>query len=106
VDRSFMVSILLCRSKSKHGKSGWVIEPFPVEREYITLLCTMNCKHDRVLDYYILPKMTAFKRVHRSDSWLRTAVRLHNLADFYTTVKGMWAQRSNHDTILKYLQEL
>ena len=106
IDHSFMVSILLCRSKCKRGRSCWVIEPAPVERDYITLLCTLNSSHDRVLDYFVLPKMTANTRVHRSDSWLQTGVRLQRLSDFYTIVKRLWAERGNQTTLSKYLEEL
>ena len=90
----------------KRGRSCWVIEPAPAERDYITLLCTMNCSHDRVLDYFVFPKMTANTRVHRSDSWLQTGVRLQRLSDFYAIVKKLWAERRNHTNISKYLEEL
>lgn len=111
IDRSVMVSILLCRSKRKRGKLCWVMEPNDRERDYITLLCTMNATHDRVLDYYVLPKMmsaqmSAHRPLHRNDSWLREGIQLHRLSDFYSLVKRVWAKRSDHKTLLKYLQEL
>jgi DNA invertase Pin-like site-specific DNA recombinase len=106
IDRSVMTSILLCRSKRKRGRLYWVIEPNERERNYITLLCTMNPTHDRVLDYYVLPQMSAHTSLRRNDSWLREGIRLDRLSDFYSTVKRVWAQRSDHTTILKYLQEL
>jgi hypothetical protein len=106
IDRSFMVSILLCRSKGKYGKSFWVIEPDQRERDYITLLGTMSVNHDRVLDYYVLPRMSSHSLVRRNSSWLRAGVRLRRLSDFYATVKKMWAERSRKDTLSKYLHEL
>ena len=87
IDDSFMVSILLCRSKSKRGAPYWVLEPNPAERPFVTLLCTMNDRHDRVRDYFLLPCMNLLKRTYFSDSFLRTAVRLRNLKDFYSEVK-------------------
>jgi DNA invertase Pin-like site-specific DNA recombinase len=106
IDRSFMVSILLCRSKVKHGKFRWVIEADDLERDYITLLCTMNATHDRILDSYVLPRMRAHSLLHRKVSWLREGVRLRRLSDLYTTVKKIWAKRSNQASIWQYLQEL
>jgi DNA invertase Pin-like site-specific DNA recombinase len=106
IDRSFMVSILLCRSKLKRGKSRWVIEPDELERDYITLLCTMNASHDRVLDYYVLPRMSGHTLLHRRVSWLREGVRIRSLSDFYATVKGMWAERSRQRDLSQYLREL
>jgi hypothetical protein len=83
-----------------------VIEPDELERDYITLLCTMNRSHDRVLDYYVLPRMTAHTLLHRNDSWLRKGMRLSRLSDFYATVKRMWAERSKQKTLSQYVQEL
>jgi DNA invertase Pin-like site-specific DNA recombinase len=95
IDNSFMVSILLCRSKLKRGTPYWVLEPNPAESSYITLVCTMNEHHDGVLDYFLLPRMDQFRRVCFNDSFLRTAVRLHKLTDFYTEVKKLNAERSS-----------
>jgi len=106
VDRSFMVSILLCRSKCKHGKHVWIMEPTERERNFITLLCTMNSSHDRVLDYYVVPRMAGQHMLHRKVSWLRQGVRLSRLSDFYAAVKKMYARRSSQGTISEYLQEL
>ena len=106
IDHSFMVSILFCRSKCKRGKSCWVIEPDELERDYITLLCTMNRSHDRVLDYYVLPRRTAHTLLHGNDSWLRKGMCLSRLSDFYATVKRMWAERSKQKTLSQYVQEL
>jgi len=81
-----MVSVLLCRSKLKRGIPYWVLEPNSAERTYITLVCTMNEYHDRVLDYFLLPRMDGFKAICFHDSFLRTAERLHSVKDFYTKV--------------------
>ena len=55
----------------------------------MTLVCTMNECHDGVLDYFLLPRMDRFRRTCFNDSFLRTAVRLHQLTDFYTEVKKL-----------------
>lgn len=47
IDNSFIVAILLCASKRKHGAPQWVLEPNSAERPFITLVCTMNNRHDR-----------------------------------------------------------
>lgn len=106
IDRSFMVSILFCGSKRKRGKSCWAIQPDELERDYITLLCTINRTHDRVLDHYVLPRMSKHTLLRRNASWLDEGIRLRRLSDFYATVKRMWAERSDQRTLEKYLQEL
>jgi DNA invertase Pin-like site-specific DNA recombinase len=106
IDQSFMVSLLLCRSKYKHGRLTWVIEPDELERPYITLLCRMNRTHDRVLDYYLVPKMDARWLLRPNDPWLRQGERLHSLSDFYSRVRKIWGTRSNQNTLSRYLQEL
>ena len=96
IDNTFMVSVLLCRTKQKHGKLCWAVDPNPAERGCITLLCTMNSRHDRVIDYFALSTMDGYKRTSMYDSWFRKAVKLRNLSDFYTTIKSLWALRSRN----------
>jgi hypothetical protein len=55
IDHGFVVSLLLCRSKRKRGRSCWVIEPAPGERDYITLLCTMNSSHPSRQAHKLIP---------------------------------------------------
>ncbi len=93
IDNSFMVSILLCRSKLKRGTPYWVLEPNPAESSYITLICTMNECHNEALAYFLLPRMDQFRRMIFNDSFLRSAVPLHKLADFYIEVKKLRAER-------------
>jgi hypothetical protein len=52
IDNTFMVSILLCRTKRKRGRLCWEVDPNPAERDCATLLCTMNFTYDRVIDYF------------------------------------------------------
>jgi hypothetical protein len=94
IDDTFMVSILLCRWKRKRRNPHWALEPNPAERTFITLICTLNDRLDRVLDYFLLPNMDGFKRRYFDDSYLSNAVRLHRLTDFYSVVKKLWAERS------------
>ncbi len=96
IDRSFMVSVLLCRTKHKHGKLCWAVDPNPAERNCVTLLCTMNSRHERVIDYFALPTMEGYKRTFMHDSWFRKAVKLRDLSGFYHTVTKLWAQRSHN----------
>lgn len=106
IDHAIMVSLLLCRSKYKHGRLVWVIEPDESERPYITLLCRMNRTHDRVLDYYLVPKMDARRLLRPNDSWLHQGERLRSLSDFYSVVRKVWRERTSQNTLSKYVQEL
>lgn len=96
IDNSFMVSVLLCRTKRKHGAVRWAVDPNPAEKHFVTLLCTMNGRHDRVIDYFALPRMDGFKRTSIHDSWFLRAARLPSLSDFYVTVKKLCAERSGN----------
>ena len=96
IDNSFMVSVLLCRTKRKHGALCWAVDPNPAERHFVTLLCTMNSRHDRVIDYFALPTMDGYKRTSMHDSWFRRAAKLPSLSDFYVTVKKLWSERSSN----------
>ena len=93
IDRSFMVSILLCIPEHKHGKPYWKVEPVVTESDFVTLLCTVNNRHDHLLDMFVLPQMTGFTRTCQHDSWIRKGIRLRTLSDFYTVVKKCWAER-------------
>lgn len=97
IDNAFIVSILFCRIGAKKGvPKYWEVYPSPAERDYITLVCTLNKKHDGVLDHYLFPRMDMWKshRLRRNDPMLRSAVRLDRLSDFYATVIKVWTQRS------------
>jgi len=95
VDERFTVSIILCRTKRKNGgKLYWVVEPNPAECEFITLLGTMNPRHNSILDYYLFPRMDV--KSHRSregDPWLAKGVRLKNLSQFYDVAQHLFATR-------------
>jgi DNA invertase Pin-like site-specific DNA recombinase len=97
VDQSLMVSILLCRIKRRDGCLHWVVEPSPAEREHITLLCMMNHSHDRVLSYYLFPRMDWVRshRLHKNDPCLDAAIKLDTLSEFYGAVKELWGKRSS-----------
>ncbi len=85
IDNTFMVSILFCRLERKGGAPKyWRVDPFPAERDYIGLVCTLNERHDKVLDYYVFPKTDMWKsyRSRRNDPILRSIVRLDHLSDF------------------------
>lgn len=107
VDGTIWVSLLLCRSKMKHGRLVWVIDPNEREREYITLLCTLNKSHDQVTDYYVVPRLSNHRQLRRNVSWLRDGIRLQRLSDFYSTVKRVWLERnSSQSSLEQYLHEL
>ena len=96
IDRSFMVSILFC---PPHGEQRRV-EPIVTENQFVTLLCRVNERHDRLLDMFVLPHMTGFTRTVRHDSWIRKGVRLRRLSDFYSVVRKCWAERCEQELIV------
>lgn len=93
IDREFMVSVLFCRRKCKHGTLVWALEPAPGERDYITLVCTMNTTHDRVISYFVLPNMAPFKSKGLGDGRLKRGHQLNSLTELYSTVRQLWAAR-------------
>ena len=100
IDRSFMVSILLCIPKHKQGRSYLKVEPIVTESDFVTVLCRVNDRHDRVLEMFVLPQMTGFIRTCQYDSWIRKGIRLRRLSDFYATVKKCWANRYEQELIV------
>jgi DNA invertase Pin-like site-specific DNA recombinase len=99
IDQRFMISVLLCRTKQRKGGSlHWVVEPNRAEREHITLLCTMNRAHDRVLGHYLFPRMDWLRshRLHKNDPCLRAAKKLSSLSEFYDAATKLWATTSQH----------
>lgn len=90
IDETFMVSILLCRPRESEGRTlHWEVVPTFAERENITLVCKMNCDHDRICSYYLFSCMDDVRSSHRSpanDPWLRKAIKLTSLSDFYAAV--------------------
>jgi|SRR3984957_11592734 len=96
IDNTFMVSILLCRIGCEKGVPRyWEVYPVPAERDYITLLCTLNHKHDSVLDHYVFPRLNMWSshRLRRNDP-LGSTLRLDGLSDFYATVARLWKDTS------------
>ena len=97
IDNTFIVSILFCRPEREDGvPMYWRVEPFSVEQNYIALLCALNARHDKVLDYYVFPKTDMWKyyRLRRNDSILRSVPRLDRLSDFYDVAKRLCMERS------------
>ena len=95
IDETFMVSMVLSRSKQKRGKLVWVVDANPAERGCITLLGKMNSSHDRVTQYFLLPHMSSFKRYCSHDSWFRQAIQLKSLSEFYSVALKLWIGRAS-----------
>jgi hypothetical protein len=97
VDDEFTVSILFCGQDTTEAKRCWMVIPAPAERDYVTLICLLNRRYDRVLHYYIAPTTGQWKslRLRRNNQFLRETARLECLSDFYATVKRIWEERSN-----------
>ena len=112
IDNKFMVSILFCRhekpfrrvSKRQAGKAPgpkplpgrcWGATPPPAEREYITLLCLLSRRFDRILDFYVVNRMgdRAYIRLRRDGEFLRQAIKLESLLDFYSVVTNLWKHK-------------
>jgi DNA invertase Pin-like site-specific DNA recombinase len=91
LDNDFNVSVVLCRTRPRPaGGLHWVAEPTPIERGFITLLCTLSPKRDQVQRFYVFASMNLrTRRFLDNDPWLRTAVRLKSLSDFYSVVTAI-----------------
>jgi len=101
VDHTFPVSLVLPRTRIDRGHLQWVVEPNKSEREYITLLCTMNQSKDRLLGFYLFPRMNwpTPHRMYMYDPALRGATRLRKLSDFYSAVRILWRERPDKTTL-------
>jgi hypothetical protein len=106
VDHRFFVSIIVCTPKLREGRLRWKIDRVSSECEHITVLCTLNRLHTRVLDYFVLPQFKEFRRECKNDSWFKKGIHLERLSDLYATVKKVWAERSVHPTLESYVRSL
>jgi DNA invertase Pin-like site-specific DNA recombinase len=112
IDNTFMVSVLFCRSETplRQNKKRraynvvgrpfvtgpcWGAEPPIAEREYITLICLLSKKFDRILSFYVVNKMgdRAYIRLRRTGEFLRQAIQLSHIEDFHKTVLSFWERR-------------
>jgi DNA invertase Pin-like site-specific DNA recombinase len=97
VDGNFMVALFLCRPEQRGGERlHWLLKPTQSERNYITLVCTMNSPHNRVLGHYVFPAMDwlKFQRFYKNDPSFKAGKKLSSLSDFYPVVKKFWEERS------------
>lgn len=106
IDHSFFVSIILCTPKLRKDRLCWKIERVLRECEYITVLCTLNRSHSRVLDYFVLPQFVKFRRECKNDCWFKKGIRLQRLSDFYAVVRKVWAEKSSSPDLKSYLRTL
>jgi hypothetical protein len=109
IDDTFMVSILFCRQeeprrkprKKRTGKRPgpaiipgpfWLVSSPPEERAYITLLCLASKRFDRIVEFYVVERMGSqdYMRVRRNCQFLRKAIRLGSLEDFYSALTSVW----------------
>ena len=109
IDDSFMVSILFCRRQEAHWKRPerrgirpgpprlpgpfWSAAGVPEEREYITLLCLADQRFDHILHFYVVERMGnshRYIRLRPNCQFLRKAIKLRSLKDFYSTVTRLW----------------
>jgi len=95
IDDTFMVSILFCGQEKVPVGQCWGAKPAPAERDYITLLCLLNRRYDRVLHYYVAPKLGQweYRRLYWNSPFLRQIVKLDRLEDFYSTVTKLWNEQ-------------
>jgi DNA invertase Pin-like site-specific DNA recombinase len=97
IDDTFMVSILFCGQDRSAPKYCWAAVPAPAEWDYVTLVCLLGSRYDRVLRYYVARKTGQRRSIRlRTDGpFLRDAVRLRCLPDFYRTVRRIWEERAS-----------
>jgi DNA invertase Pin-like site-specific DNA recombinase len=95
IDDRFDVSLMLCRTKRRNGRAAyWVVEANRAEREFITLLCTMNPTHDGVCNFYLFPRIDVKShRSYENDPWLDKAVQLKDLSEFYEVAQHVSTTR-------------
>jgi hypothetical protein len=94
IDDRFWVSLMLCRTRRRNGGTHFVIEPNQAERDFITLLCTMNPTHSGILNFYLFPRIDVKSHCSgEDDPWLAKSVHLKNLSQFYEEAQHLFATR-------------
>lgn len=118
IDDTFMVSILFCRyerpPRQNRKRRAWNIvgrplvlgpcwgaTPISSERGYITLICLLSKRFDRVLDYYLVDQMgdRAYIRLRRNGEFLRHATKLGSIREFCKMVTKLWQHRKTSSEI-------
>jgi hypothetical protein len=115
IDSTFMVSVLFCRHETPVRQyrpryirvrpiiTGpcWGAIPPPAERKCITLICLLDKKFDRILDFYLVNMMgdRAYIRLRRNGQFLRQAVKLDRIEAFYKRVIKVWDHRRENPEI-------
>lgn len=84
-----MTSVLLCRTTRQwQRRLQWLVIPNPAEHEFVTLLCRLNPRHDRIDSYYVFPsRYVRYHRLHKDDPWLAEGIKLNSLSEFLATVE-------------------
>jgi DNA invertase Pin-like site-specific DNA recombinase len=100
IDGQSAVSVLFCSPIRRRNKYVWLVEPNPAESSLVTLLCPVKRSHERVLSYFVFPHLEGFRThfMFRNDPFLRAAVRLNDLSEFYATAQELWAKNQTMAT--------
>ena len=97
VDGHIVVSVVLCRWGVWRAESpSWRYYPTPSEKEYITLLCTMNSRNDGIEGYYLFQHLgrAGTYRFGRNNKWLRSATRLNSVSELCDVLSRLTVQTS------------
>ena len=95
IDNAFLVSILFCRPDQTGKGRCWAMKSPERERDCITLVCLLNGRRDRVLQFYVAPRLGAWAtlRLYAHTPFLRQMVKLVTISDFYGVVVKLWNER-------------
>jgi DNA invertase Pin-like site-specific DNA recombinase len=84
VRRGPVISVLLARPvRMGGGALGWLADPAPGERRFITLLARLNPTQPGFHDFHVLPNIDHRKRfsIRPNDEWLKRGQPLRKLSD-------------------------
>jgi len=95
-ENGLTVSILFCRmERTLAGHTRWLASPIPEERDFITLVCLLNSRANRVRHFYVLPRvdLTEPHQISRTDPWLLRGTLVPCLENLYSIVTRVDLQR-------------
>ena len=88
-DNSIRVSVIICRScRMRGGILGWLLNPIPRERDYITLVCRLNRENKGIHSLFLFDGIEHVQtcRIKEGDPWWKTGRQLE-LWELYKTTK-------------------
>ena len=89
LDKSLVVSVLICRTLKLPQGIRWAFSPVLSECKNVTLLCRLKPGNEDFHSFYVFRKIDKLNHctLQKNDPWLKEGKRLTSLSQFYEVAK-------------------